>query len=65
MMTKGGGGGEKSQKIDDVFYERPPFYLNRKTFQLTIFKQSRSSVYKICKIYATVKIWITRNQQLC
>ena len=23
-MTKGGGGGEKSQKIDDVFYEQPP-----------------------------------------
>ena len=23
MMTKGGGG-SKSQKIDDVFYERPP-----------------------------------------
>ena len=23
MMTKGEGGGQKSQKIDDVFYERP------------------------------------------
>ena len=23
MMTKGGGGGQKSQKIDDVFYEWP------------------------------------------
>ena len=23
MMTKGGGRGQKSQKIDDVFYERP------------------------------------------
>ena len=22
-MTKGGGGDQKSQKIDDVFYERP------------------------------------------
>ena len=23
MMTKGEGGGQKSQKIDDVIYERP------------------------------------------
>ena len=27
MMTKGGGG-QKSQKFDDVFYERPPFTMH-------------------------------------
>ena len=35
MMTKGGGGFQKSQKIDDVFYERP---LNEKWEFLWDFK---------------------------
>ena len=44
MMTKGEGGGQKSQKIDDVFYERPPSIFKEAHMALIVYTNAKNNL---------------------